>query len=531
MTRRSPSPRVLTLTLAVAALSALAVPHGAALGQQQSEDRIVASSMSVSSGSATLEFELRSGATHRIGFADGRVTLDGEVLGSYEPGGELERSWRRLLARSLEGPAAFELDAERLRSWAPPAEAASGATARALTATIDELLAPPATDPGSGDTVAMTGPGGESLAIAPGRLSVEELVTRLGRLRSALTRLGDDARSAAEDLALVVHDDHTVPEGAVVEGNLALLDGTLRLGGRVDGDAVVLDGTLVLEPGSRIEGDVFQVGGEVERAGGRVTGEFLSVEPLDPSAADVPDVPGAADVPDVDVERRVREEVRERMREYRERHRPGFFGRIGNNVGRAFAGVLGVISSLLLLGLAGAAAVYFVRPRLELVAETALHNPGRSFGVGLAGQLLFVPVLVLLCVAIITILVVPFFVLASAVALVCGYLAVAHLAGETLARRRYRYEWMERLRRSNSYYYVLSGLVVLLAPFALAETLHVFGGWLGWLRGLIHFAAAVLTWVAVTVGVGAVLISRGGDRADHARPRPDGGAGTAEAGA
>lgn len=528
--RRSPSLRALGLSLSAALLAAAAVPRAPVLAQQQAGqaegDRVVSSSMTVSSGDATLELQLRWGTSHTIRFADGVVTVDGEALGGYEPGGALERAWRRLLAAGLEGTPSFELDAERLRRWSPPADPASPATSEALAAAIDGLLAPPGTGSDAGDTVSMTGPGGETLAIAPGRLSVEELVSRLERLRSSLSRLGEDARSAAEDLALVVHDDYAVPEGGRVDGNLALLDGTLRLGGLVRGDAVVLDGTLVLEPSSRVEGDVFQVGGEVERAGGRVTGEFLSIEPLGPAA----DVPAASEAPDLDVDKRVREEVRERMREYRERHRPGFFGRIGDNIGRAFAGVLGVVSTLLILGLAGAAAVYFVRPRIEVVAETALRNPGRSFGVGLAGQLLFVPVLVLLCVAIITILVVPFFVLASVLALVGGYLAVAHLAGETLARQRYRYEWMERLRRSNAYYYVLSGLVVLLAPFALAETLHLFGGWLGWLRGLIHFSAWVLTWVAVTVGLGAVLLSRAGERSEPARPRP-GTAGPAEAGA
>ena len=515
-----PQSRPFTSALAAAAMLALVVPLAAATAQAPEQERVVASSMSVSSGSASLELELADGATHRIRFADGEVTLDGETLGTYEPGGALETAWRRLLAQGLQGTGQFSLGAERLRAWAPP----GGATAEALTGAIDELLTPERPAASGGDTVSMTGPGGETLAIAPGRLSVDELVTRLGRLRASLARLGDDAEEAAGELALVVHDDYAVAEGRVVDGNLALLDGELRLAGRVRGDAVVLDGTLVLEPGASVEGDVFQVGGEVERAGGRVAGEFLSIEPLGPSADPAP--PAAA-APDVDIEERVRDEVRARMREYRQRERPGFFGRLGNNIGRAFGGVLGVVSSLVLLGVAGALTIYFVRPRLETVAETIQANPARSFGVGFAGQLLFVPVLVVLCVAVITILVVPFYVVATAVALIAGYVAVAHVVGETLARQRYRYEWMERLRRSNAYYYVFSGLVALLAPFALAETLHVFGGWLGWLRGLIHFAAAVLTWVAVTAGFGAVLLSRGGERREYASPRSTGESGAA----
>ena len=506
--------------LAAATLLAFTLPPVPAAAQAPEQERIVASSMSVSSGSAALELELADGATHRIRFADGEVTLDGETLGTYEPGGALETAWRRLLAEGLQGTGRFSLGAERLRAWSPP----GGATAEALDRAVDELLAPDRPAAGGGDTVAMTGPGGETLAIAPGRLSVDELVTRLGRLRGSLARLGDEAEEAAGELALVVHDDYAVSEGRVVDGNLALLDGELRLAGRVRGDAVVLDGTLVLEPGAAVEGDVFQVGGEVERAGGRVAGEFLSIEPLTPTADPEP---SAAAAPDVDIEERVRDEVRARMREYRERERPGFFGRLGDNIGRAFGGVLGVVSTLLLLGVAGALTVYFGRPRLETVAETIQANPARSFGVGFAGQLLFVPVLVVLCVAIITILVVPVFVVGTAVALIGGYVAVAHLAGEALARQRYRYEWMERLRRSNAYYYVFSGLVALLAPFALAETLHVFGGWLGWLRGLIYFAASVLTWVAVTVGFGGVLLSRGGERREYATPRGAGESGAA----
>lgn len=519
-----PQNRSLAFAMAAAALLALTLPFTAASAQAPERERIVSSSMSVSSGTAALELELADGATHRIRFSDGEVTLDGESLGTYEPGGALETAWRRLLAEGLQGTGGFSLGADRLRGWAPP----GGSTAEALTGAIDELLAPEPPAAGGGDTVSMTGPGGETLAIAPGRLSVDELVTRLSHLRSSLARLGDEAEEAAGELALVVHDDYAVDEGRVVDGNLALLDGELRLAGRVRGDAVVLDGTLVLEPGSSVEGNVFQAGGEVERAGGRVAGEFLSIEPLAPAADPAP--PTAA-APDVDIEERVRDEVRSRMREYRERERPGFFGRLGNNVGRAFGGVLGVVSSLVLLGVAGALTVYFGRSRLETVAETIQANPARSFGVGFAGQLLFVPVLVVLCVAIITILVVPLFVVGTAVALIGGYVAVAHLTGETLARQRYRYEWMERLRRSNAYFYVFSGLVALLAPFALAETLHVFGGWLGWLRGLIHFSAAVLTWVAVTAGFGAVLLSRGGERREYARPRGTGESGaTAEAG-
>ncbi|MFW6085362.1 MAG: hypothetical protein ACODAA_09120, partial [Gemmatimonadota bacterium] len=49
-----------------------------------------------------------------------------------------------------------------------------------------------------------------------------------------------------------------------------------------------------------------------------------------------------------------------------------------------------------------------------------------------------------------------------------------------------------------------------LAPFALAAVLHLFGDWLGVLRGLSVFAGVVLTWAAATTGFGAIILTRGG---------------------
>jgi hypothetical protein len=518
MARKSVRIGTLVRGAALAALAAL-VLLPAAPGVAQEADEVVESSMTVSSETATLELRTREGETHRIRFRDGRVSVDGEAVGGYEPGGALEQAWRGLLASGLSESPGFVLGADRLRAWEPDVSGDAAETHRALMDALDRILgAEPATDDAAGaETSSMQAPGGDQVSIAPGRLSVERLTAQLRRLQESLGRLGEEARASAEDLAFIVHDDHEIPRGQTVDGNLALLDGELRLGGQVNGDVLVLDGTLLLEPAARVEGDVLQVGGEVQREGGRVAGEFLSVEPVGPSAApEAPSPPG-------DIGDRVQEEVERRLEEYRREHRdPGFFGSVGRNIARAFGGVVGVVGMFLLLGLAGVLGVYFLQPQLETVADTTRHSFGRSFGVGLAGQFLFFPVLLVLVVAVITWLVIPFYVAASAVALLAGYLAVAHAAGELLARRRFQYEWMERLRRSNSYYFVLSGLAVLLLPFALAEAFHLFGWWLDFLKGLIHFLAVVGTWVAVTAGLGAVLLSRGGQRTEYARPATSG---------
>lgn len=507
--------RLALALLAVVACAAAAVPLQA---QEPAPAEIVESTISVSSGAASLELETADGDTHRVEFRDGRVRFDGEDLGAYEPGGLLERSWRELLAEATRESPAFEVTAVRLRAWDPPTAGASSATGEALADRLaDALRAERPSRPE--DTVSVEGPGGDAVSLAPGRLSFDRLTERLRQLETSLDRLGDRAGEAREDIALVVHDDYELAEGRTVDGNLALLGGDLRLLGTVRGDVLVLDGTLVLAPTARVEGDVLQVGGDLRREGGTVAGELLSLRAVDAEGRTAARAP-APDRMD-DLEERVEERVRERMREIRDRSRPGFFGRVGRNVGRAFGGVIGWIGVYLMLGLAGVLAVYFLRPRLEVVADTVRHSFGRSFGVGLAGGFLFVPVLLILVVAVVTWLVIPFYLVATALAVLGGLLAVAHGAGEMVARRRFRYEWMERLRRSNSYYYVLSGLAVLLLPFALAEGLHLFGGWMAPLRGFVLFVASTLLSVAAVTGLGAVLLSRGGDSAEYTRPGGD----------
>ena len=470
-------------------------------------DAIIAS-VSMSGDKAALTLSLPDGTARSFRLERGQLFIDGVVRAGYEPGSDLEIAWRDL----LRSPAVFSPEdlAAALREWKPPAGAdavAAGILERALQGVGGGV---PAADLGKQlgeEEVMVEGPSGDGVSIAPGLLSVGELSGQLERLHSSLERLGEDAASADEMLALVVHDTYAIPSDRTIEGDLALLDGELRLGGRVTGNVLVLDGTLLLEPSAVVEGDILQVGGDVLERGGRIDGELLSVVPLDPRpAASVPVAP----------EIRGRHASRADIVKIRP-NRPGFFGRTYRNFERSMEGLGTVLGWFIGLGVAGLGLVYFARRRLEVVADTARNNISRCFGLGLAGEVLFFPVSLILVVAVITILLIPFFALAVVVALVGGYLAVAHATGEILAARRFRSELLERLRRSNSYYYVLSGLALLLLPFALGSILYLFGGPLSFLRGLTMFAAGLLSWLAVTVGLGAVILSRGGTRTDYGK--------------
>lgn len=503
--------------MALAVLPATGLAAGQEAGQDVRIDRSAVTLSSGSGGRAALELTLADDTEHVIAFADGAISLDGDRVGGYEPGGALAAAWRSFL-RDQAGAEAETLRRgleeliESLPVLGDELEGAEAESARALGDGIARILGmrrEADIDAAQVEAAQVEGPGGTRLSIAPGGVPFDELVGQLDRLRDAIGRLGGAAEGAAERLALIVHDDFTVAPDDVVGGNLALLDGTLRLEGRVSGDVLVLAGDLVLSDDARVDGNILQVGGDVTLSEtARVTGEILSDFPSTSATATTggtAETPGAeaeAEPPSFETRARARREAEDR----------GFFSRIAHNLGHATEELMSALSAFIILGVLGLLLVYFARPRLETVADTVRHEFARSFAMGLAGEVLFFPALLILLVLVITWPVVPFFVLATGLAMVVGYLAVAHGAGEMFAQRRYRYEWLERLRRSNSYYYVLSGLVLLLLPFAAAAILWIGGGTVDFFRGLLTFVACVGTWILMTAGFGAVLLTRVGSR-------------------
>lgn len=508
--KSTPVRRALLGTLWAAIAVTLPAPGGVS-AQAVHVERGAVTLSSGPAGRAELGLGLAGGEEHVIAFQDGAITLDGDRLGGYEPDGALAAAWRAFLrehAGDEAGALREGLDEliEELRGLGRELGGAEGESARALEGGLSDILGLHA-DRDTSPPSEVEGPGGSRLSIAPGGVRFGELVGQLDRLRDALGRLGGTAGDAADRLALIVHDDYTVPTGDVIDGNLALLDGALLLEGRVSGDVLVLDGSLTLGGGARIDGNVLQVGGDVELAeAAQVSGEILSDFPSTPPAARTATPPAVA--PEAEGTPTV---VETRARERRERDR-GFFDRVGRNLGHATEELMGALSAFICLGVLGLLLVYFAHQRLETVADTVRHEFARSFAMGLAGEILFFPALLILAVLVITWPIVPFFVLATGLAMVAGYIAVAHGAGEMFAQRRYRYEWLERLRRSNSYYYVVSGLALLLLPFAATGILWVGGGTVDLFRGLLAFVACVGTWILVTAGFGAVLLTRVGSR-------------------
>src|SRR5690606_20029885 len=127
-------------------------------------------------------------------------------------------------------------------------------------------------------------------------------------------------------------------------------------------------------------------------------------------------------------------------------------------VRRIFRGIADIFSILaiyaVLIGI-GFAVVFFGRKYLEGVADTARHATIQSGLVGLAGTFLILPAFILgaivLTISIVGIPVLiawlPLFPVAVVLAMLFGYLAVAHAAGEALAERRFN--GGELFRRAN----------------------------------------------------------------------------------
>jgi hypothetical protein len=197
------------------------------------------------------------------------------------------------------------------------------------------------------------------------------------------------------------------------------------------------------------------------------------------------------------------------------RHRGGPFRSFLRGLGDIFS-VL--ITYAILFAVAVGVIAFGGRKYIEGVAETARHMTMRSWLVGLAGTFLVVPAFVLgiiaLAISIVGIPVllawVPLYPLAVVGALALGFLAVAHAAGESLSERKF-YE-NDYFQRGNSYYFLLTGMGLLLAPFVAAGVFEMAGPWLGFIRGLLIFLGVVTLWVVFTIGFGAVLVSRGGKR-------------------
>ncbi|HEX6040841.1 polymer-forming cytoskeletal protein [Longimicrobium sp.] len=317
-------------------------------------------------------------------------------------------------------------------------------------------------------------------------------------LARALMALGLTAASAAGAAAQApgkghVHTglsaEHTVHHGdrvwfrgerevgarEVIEGDVVVASGSLRVVGEVHGDAVVGDGNLVLEAGSVVYGDAVVTGGQLINHGATVMGKVQQGGPTRKTGTQAIQL------------------------------RHGLFG----GLGAGWAGLAGTAVLGLVLCALGAALTAYGRPYLDQASVVVRQAPLNAATVGLAANVLALPAFLVGMLGLVATLVgipfllvfIPLFWTVVIVLAAAGVVAVAHALGERAAERR-------RLRGSEprgALAYLLMGVGVLLAPLFIAHLLGVtpFTGPLAAVVGTISWT---LLWLAASVGAGAVMI-------------------------
>jgi hypothetical protein len=273
-----------------------------------------------------------------------------------------------LAAAELAATVATTESIQATTEWAQTvAEAASAAATAAVTAQIaDELV--------NGGLVVELG-------------NLEGLATSLGRIGLA----PDLARVLKSDLdsplrIVLEADEYLLPEGVELDQTLILVETDGVLAGTVTGNVLVAEGSLLITPTGRVEGEVVAIDADIQNQGTVIGGlrEAGHVAPV--VVAPMP--------------------PRIRIRG----GQPPFV----SNLWRGVGSLARTIAMYLLFGFLGAIIVYFFRNQLETVSDTVSYSFGRSFLAGLAAEILFLPIGLVLTVLIVTAIAVPFYALGFA---------------------------------------------------------------------------------------------------------------------
>ena len=332
-------------------------------------------------------------------------------------------------------------------------------------------------------------------AAAPAQQSVDSARRPLpapaadGRLRTEIAFLrglfGSLHAPEADSFRL---GDQEVPAGATKQGTIAVARGNLAVRGRVTGDAIALHGDVVVYPGGSVGGNAIAVDGHVRTVGGVVEGDVRSIRGITGSILARAAGRGAANEP------------------------------ISTWV--AMKMVIGWFAVLCVIGIG---VLLFAEKNLDGVVKALEQQFSRAFGFGVLVQLAAVPILLLLvlglAITVIGILLIPFgvvaFIIAFAGLLTLGFLAVARFTG----RAFFRGASESRAVHLRS---LFVGLVVYLGLWFLAAAFI----WNPIAGSILRAVALAGCWVALTLGLGATVLTRAGtrregDRARAARPVDD----------
>jgi hypothetical protein len=296
---------------------------------------------------------------------------------------------------------------------------------------------------------------------------------------ATLDSLHRDANGMTLDRTEVGNGARTVKASEHVSGDVASWHGPLEISGTVDGNAAAIGGDVVLLPGGHVRGDALSVGGQVKLAGGTVDGESRSI-----SGFSVGPLSGVKLTPAQAMRRSLS---------------------------------MSVACYLILVAMA-LAVTFFARGHLETIASTIRTDFSRALLLGVLGEIAILPLFLLsvvaLAITIVGILLIPFAAVAVALgvmgALALGFLAMSLLAGDAIMRGD---------TAVGDARPIVSHLITGLSLFLVLWLLGGAASYAGIVGSVLRLLAVLSTWIAATVGLGAVIITRGGSRTAVARAR------------
>ncbi len=267
-----------------------------------------------------------------------------------------------------------------------------------------------------------------------------------------------------------------VPPGVTPPGSVILVRGPVDVYGTVHGDVLTLSGDVVVHPGAHVDGTAASLLGRTTRL----------------------DTPAAAGLG---------------------------FATSAPGTPPTLAAAFGVpVAWFVLLGALGAVVARRADRQLRAVRELVEQHPGRAVGAGIAAQLLVSPALVLLVVALsatlIGVVLVPLaivvYIAAAAGLATLGFLAMATVLGRALAFRNVAPSGGRSARVDGSPFPVLVGLAAFLVVWLLPVVLTGVP-----VAALVARTLAVATtWLALSAGLGAALLTRAGTQLGRRRARP-----------
>lgn len=314
--------------------------------------------------------------------------------------------------------------------------------------------------------------------------AADSVVTEI-RIDDEGVRLGEEAydrdegvsrrsrvRVIGEDI-VQFGDDIIVDEGEVVEGDVVAILGSIVVDGMVEGDVVAVGGELTIGPRGEIDGDAVAVGGGVTKEpGAKVRGETVSIG-------------GGTD--------------------FRPSVCPVFTGSIFSRGGRLLIFIIWIIM-LIVLGLIIMA---IFRRGVENVCIRARKAAFKMGLIGLLAEVLLIPAIVIFVITIIGIPIGVFVLpLVFALAALFGIIGVSYAVGGRLGNGHGR----------SVYVSIALGLFVLHGLAILGGVIGLPGGSMSAIGKVISFFGWAVLYVAVTVGLGAVIMSKFGTA--ELKPKP-----------